>query len=114
MLGKIFGNKKDQLEKDAVEVVEKVEQSTGKKKGIVGNLKDKAIEKMMEKQLKALPAPQREMLMNAIKSNPDFFESIAKKIEEEQKKNGGNQMAAAMKVMRENQKELSQIMMGGK
>jgi len=80
------------------------------KKGFIGGLKDKAVEKMLEKQLAQVPPAQREMLMNAIKKNPEFFERIAKKIKEEEKRNGGNQMAASMKVMRENQGELMKVM----
>jgi len=64
------------------------------------------------KQLAQVPPAQREMLMSAIKKNPEFFEKIANKIKEEQDKNGGNQMAASMKVMREHQGELMKIMSG--
>ena len=108
MLGKInpFG-KKNSDQDTAVTASD-----APKKKGIIGGLKDKAIDKMMEKQLKALPPQQREMMMNAVKNNPDFFEMIAKKIKEEEKKNGGNQMAASMKVMREHQGEMMKIMSG--
>lgn len=116
MLGKIFG-KKQQTDnnQDVQEVVQAQDtQPTAPKKGIVGNLKDKAVEKMLERQMKGLPPAQREMLMKAIKDNPQFFEMIATKIKEEEKKNGGNQMAAAMKVMREHQGEMMKIMMGSK
>lgn len=123
MLGNInpFAKKKD----DAVIDVEDsnaqssapapvAEAPQAKKKGLVGGLKDKAVEKMLEKQLAQVPPAQREMLMKAIKENPDFFEMIAKKIKEEEKRNGGNQMAASMKVMREHQGEMMRIMSGSK
>ncbi len=118
MLNKLnpFAKKQDDLAQDAAQVIENSNNATTsdpvKKKGIIGGLKDKAVEKMLEKQLASVPPAQREMLMNAIKKNPDFFERIANKIKEEQDRNGGNQMAASMKVMRENQGELMKIMSG--
>ncbi len=118
MIGNLFGNKKQGQEEvtDVSQVagVVNTTQDEPQKKGFIGGLKDKAVEKMMERQLKALPAQQREVLMQAVKSNPDFFEMIAKKIKQEEQSNGGNQMAAAMKVMREHQGEMAKIMMNSK
>lgn len=118
MLGNInpFAKKKDEEVAEAGQAVEAQAstQTEEKKKGLMGGLKDKAVEKMLEKQLAQVPPAQREALMNAIKENPDFFEMIAKKIKEEEKKNGGNQMAAAMKVMREHQGEMARVMGGSK
>lgn len=78
------------------------------------NLKDKAkgkaVEKMMERQMKNLPEDQRAALMAMLEKNPDFFEGIAKEIEEEVK-GGKNQMAAAMGVMRRHQAKLQKMMM---
>ena len=119
--------KKDEITADAQDVVSDIQASSTaansttvaasantepaeEKKGFVGKMKDKAVEKMLEKQLKDVPPAQREMLMSAIKKNPDFFETLAKKIKAEEERNGGNQMAAAMKVMRENQGDLMKIM----
>jgi mRNA-degrading endonuclease RelE of RelBE toxin-antitoxin system len=76
-------------------------------------MKDAAIKKMMEKQLKNLPPAQREVVMNAVIKNPEFFEKIAKEIEVETK-NGASQMSASMKVMRKYQGDLQKIMMGSK
>ena len=84
-----------------------------KKKGFGAKMKDAAVKKMMEKQLKNLPPAQREVVMNAITNNPEFFEKIAKEIEVETK-NGASQMAASMKVMRKHQGELQKVMMGSK
>jgi signal recognition particle subunit SEC65 len=86
--------------------------SEAEKKGVFSKVKDKAVEKMLEKQLKNVPPQQREMLMTAMKNNPEFFEKIAKEIEAETKK-GKNQMAASMEVMRKHQGELQKILMGG-
>jgi len=109
-----FAKKNDELVEDAQIVANDAGSSddTQPKKGMMGKLKDKAVEKMLEKQLAQVPPAQREMLMTAIKNNPDFFEKIANKIKAEQEKNGGNQMAASMKVMREHQGELMKIMQG--
>ncbi len=82
--------------------------------GIFTNIKDKvkgkAVEKMMERQMKNLPADQREMMMKLIEDNPEFFENIAKEIEQEVKA-GKSQMAAGMSVMRKHQAKLQQLMM---
>ncbi len=76
-------------------------------------LKDKALEKMLEKQLGQLPPAQKEMVMNAINENPDFFKKIAEEIKQLEKE-GKNQMAASMEVMRKYQGDIQKIMMGGK
>ncbi len=51
------------------------------------------------------------MLMQAMEQHPDFFEKIAKEVEQK-KKEGKSEMAAAMEVMRVHQNELRK-MMGG-
>jgi len=76
-----------------------------------GKLKDKAVEKMLEKQLGQLPPAQREMVMKAVQDNPDFFKKIAEEIKAEEK-NGSSQMVASMKVMRKYQGDIQKIMMG--
>jgi len=82
--------------------------------GIFSNLKDKikgkAVEKMLEKQMGNLPPEQKEALMKMVEENPDFFENIAKEIEEEIKK-GKSQMSAGMMVMRKHQAKMQQMMM---
>ena len=75
-----------------------------------GKIKDKAVEKMLEKQLKNVPEAQREMVMKAVQENPDFFKNIADEIKAEEKA-GASQMSAAMKVMRKHQGELQKLMM---
>lgn len=71
-----------------------------------GNLKNFAMKKLLEKQLKDAPPEQREMITALMEKNPKLFEQIAKEMQEELKKNGNNQMAAAMKVMPKYQKEM--------
>lgn len=74
-------------------------------------LKDKATEKMLEKQLGKLPPQQRDMVMKAVSENPDFFKKMADEIKALEK-SGKNQMAASMEVMRKYQGDLQKIMMG--
>lgn len=74
-------------------------------------LKKMLTNKLMERQLKSLPAAQRETIMAAVSAHPDFFEKMAKEIEAE-KKAGKSEMAASMEVMRKHQGELQKIMMG--
>lgn len=81
-----------------------------KKTGFVDKMKGKAVQKMFEKQMKDVPEDQRNALMSMMEKNPEFFENIAKEIEEETKK-GASQMAAGMKVMRKHQGKMQQLMM---
>lgn len=67
------------------------------------------MKKLLEKQLKDVPADQREMIMTMVEKDPALFEKIAKELQEEMKK-GGNQMNAAMKVLPKYQKEIMAIM----
>jgi hypothetical protein len=75
-----------------------------------GKLKDKAVEKMLEKQLGNVPPAQKEMVMKAVQENPDFFKKIAEEIKAEEK-SGKSQMVASMSVMRKYQGELQKIML---
>ena len=83
-------------------------------KNKVKNIKDKAkgkvMEKMMKKQLDNLPEAQKAAVMQMFESNPEFFEEIAKEIEQ-LKSQGKNEMAATMEVMRKKQTEIQKIMM---
>jgi len=76
-----------------------------------GKLKEKAVEKMLEKQLGQLPPAQRGLIMKAVQENPDFFKKIADEIKAEEK-SGSSQMTASMKVMRKYQGDLQKIMAG--
>ncbi len=66
---------------------------------------------VLKRQLANVPEAQRNMLMQAMEQHPDFFEKIAKEVEQK-KKEGKSEMAAAMEVMRVHQNELRK-MMGG-
>ena len=72
-------------------------------------VKDFFMKKMLEKQMKDLPAEQRNQMIAVISENPEFFQNIAKEIKQKQKE-GRDQMAATMEVMRKHQGELQKIM----
>ncbi len=72
-------------------------------------LKEKAAEKMLEKQLANLPEGQKEMVMKMIQENPDFFKKIGEEIQAAMKA-GKGQTAASMEVMRKYQGEMQKMM----
>lgn len=65
--------------------------------------------KLLERQMKNVPPEQRDMVIKAVQENPELFEKIAKEIQEKTKQ-GKNQTAASMEVMRKYQSELQQAM----
>lgn len=75
-----------------------------------GRIKNYAMKKVLQKQLKDVPEDQQQMIMEMVEKDPQLFEKIAKEMQEEMKKNGNNQMAAAMKVMPKYQAELQKVM----
>lgn len=64
--------------------------------------------KMIESKMKDVPKEHREMIMNMIEKNPDFFQKIALEIQQEIGK-GKDQMAATMEVMQKYQSELKDL-----
>jgi hypothetical protein len=75
-----------------------------------GKMKEMAMKKMLEKQMKNAPADQKEMIMSMLEKDPELFEKIAKEMQAELKSNGNNQMAAAQKVLPKYQKEIMSVM----
>jgi len=75
-----------------------------------GKVKNYAMKKLLDKQLKDVPADQKQMIMEMVEKDPKLFEKIAKELQEEMKKNGNNQMAAATKVLPKYQTEIMAIM----
>ncbi len=75
-----------------------------------GKIKNFAVKKVLEKQLKDVPEDQRAMIMTMIEKDPALFEKIAKELQAEMKANGNNQMAAATKVLPKYQMEIMKIM----
>jgi len=76
----------------------------------MGFFKNLMFKQMLKSQLKNVPKEQQEKVISAIEKNPQFFEDIAKKVDQKVKE-GKDQMSATMEVMRENQEELRKMMM---
>lgn len=75
-----------------------------------GKIKQFALKKVLQSQMKNVPEDQQQMIMEMLEKDPTLFEKIAKEMQEELKKNGNNQMAAAMKVLPKYQKEIMTAM----
>lgn len=75
-----------------------------------GKLKQFALKKVLQSQMKDAPPEQQKMILEMIEKDPELFEKIAKEMQAELKKNGNNQMAAAMKVLPKFQKEIMTVM----
>ena len=60
--------------------------------------------------MKDAPPEQQKMILEMIEKDPELFEKIAKEMQDELKKNGNNQMAAAMKILPKFQKEIMSVM----
>jgi len=71
-----------------------------------GKIKNYALKKVLQSQMKNVPADQQQMIMEMLDNNPALFEKVAKEMQAELKANGNNQMAAAMKVLPKHQKEI--------
>ena len=71
-----------------------------------GKIKNFAIKKVIQSQMKNVPAEQQEMIMAMLEKDPTTFEKIAKEMQAELKINGNNQMTAAMKILPKYQKEI--------
>ncbi len=74
-------------------------------------IKDFFVKKMLRSQLKksGVPEAQQEKLIEGMMKNPELFEKIAKEIKNLEKQ-GKNQMAASMEVMKKYQNELRDVM----
>jgi hypothetical protein len=75
-----------------------------------GKLKQFALKKVLQSQMKDAPPEQQKMILEMIEKDPQLFEKIATEMQDELKKNGNNQMSAAMKVLPKYQKEIMTIM----
>jgi hypothetical protein len=75
----------------------------------MGFFKNLAMKAMLKSQMKGIPADQQDKIIQAFEANPDFFENIAKEVQEKMKE-GKSQMDATMEVMTKHQEELRKIM----
>ncbi len=74
----------------------------------MGKIQNFMMRQVLKYKLKNLPEAQREMILDAMEKNPDFFKKIGNEIKK-RKKSGQNETEATMQVMRENQKELQDL-----
>ena len=75
-----------------------------------GKLKQYAMKKVLQSQMKGAPPEQQQMILEMMEKDPSLFEKIAKEMQAELKTNGNNQMAAAMKVLPKYQQEIMKVM----
>ena len=71
-------------------------------------MKNYAMKKLLERQMKDVPEEQKQMIMEMVENNPELFEKIAKEMQAEMNQNGNNQMAAAQKILPKYQMEIAQ------
>lgn len=67
------------------------------------------MKQMLKRQLKGVPEAQQEQIIALVEQNPDFFNSIAQEVDALTKQ-GRDQTAAVMEVMRKRQGELQKLM----
>jgi hypothetical protein len=75
-----------------------------------GKMKQFAMKKLIQSQMKDVPEDQQQMILEMIEKDPQLFEKIAKEMQAELKANGNNQMAAASKVLPKYQQQIMAIM----
>ncbi len=66
----------------------------------------------MKSQLKNVPQAEQEKILDLVERNPEFFENLAKELQEGLK-SGRDQQTVAMEIMAKHKDELSRLM-GGK
>jgi hypothetical protein len=63
----------------------------------------------MKSQLKNVPAAEQEMILDMVERNPDFFENLAKELQEGLKE-GKDQQTVAMEIMQKHKDELAKLL----
>ena len=62
----------------------------------------------MKSQLKNIPQAEQDMLLDLVEKNPDFFENLAKELQEGLK-TGKDQQTVMMEIMTKHKDELAKI-----
>lgn len=65
----------------------------------------------MKSQLKNVPAAEQEKILDLVERNPEFFENLAKELQEGLK-SGRDQQTVALEIMAKHKHELSKLMAG--
>ncbi len=73
------------------------------------SIKTFLMKKMLASQMKGVPQAEQDKIFAMIEKNPDLFTKIAKEVETEMK-NGKDQMAATMEVVKRYEKDLKGLM----
>ena len=76
----------------------------------MGFFKNMVAKQMLKAQMKGVPQEQQDRILAALDKDPEFFENIAKEIEQKIKE-GKDKTSASMEVMRKHQDELRRLMM---
>lgn len=71
-----------------------------------GKIKNFAVKKLVQSQMKNVSPDQQALIMTLLDKDPALFKKIAKEMQDELKANGNNQMLAAMKVLPKYQTEI--------
>ena len=58
---------------------------------MLGKVKNFALKKLIDSQMKGVPEDQKQMIMEMLDKDPKLFEKIAKEMQAELKLNGNNQ-----------------------
>lgn len=64
---------------------------------------------MLDKQLKDVPADQKEKIVKVVTENPELFQKIATEVQEKMK-GGADQMSAVTAVLKTHESELKEIL----
>lgn len=75
----------------------------------MGKFQNFFLKQALKRKLDNVPEAQKNMIMNMVENNPEFFKKIGEEIEKK-KKIGMDEMAATMQVMREHQAEFQKLM----
>ena len=67
------------------------------------------LKKMMERQLKHVPAAEQEKMIKLVSEHPELFTKIAQEVQDKMK-GGKDQMAAMMEVMKSHEAELKKLL----
>lgn len=71
-------------------------------------LKKFLMKQAMKSQLKNIPQAEQDMLLDLVERNPDFFENLAKELQEGLK-TGKDQQTVMMEIMAKHKDELAKI-----
>lgn len=72
-------------------------------------LKELLLKKLLKSKLKGVPESEQDKIIALVTKNPELFQEIAVKIQNEMKR-GTEQMAATMKVMEEYKEQIQSLM----